>query len=347
MIFLKSFMELGIMERRNNLIMFSFYMMLVIFSFIFLFVGSYKIKPDIVVKIIFEKITTGKTSFEVESDILLNVRLPRILLAVSVGTGLSISSACFQSIFRNPLVSEYILGVSSGAAFGASLSVMLGLSAIMFQLCAFTGGILAVILTYFIAKVRKEVTTVSLVLAGITTTAIFTAANYIIRYIVEPEKLQIIVAWIMGSFSSTSWRDVILSVPLVIVGCCILYFLRWQLNIISMGDEEAKALGSDVKKIKMLVIAISTLVTSSAVAPVGIIGWIGLIAPHIVRIIFGSNNLVVVPLSGVVGGILLLTSDTIVRSFMKFELPVGIVTTLIGAPFFAYLLRKTKIFSIE
>lgn len=314
----------------------------ILIFFISLFIGAYNIKPEIVIKTIYEKITFQKVSFTVESNVLFNIRLPRILLALLVGCALSLSSACFQATFRNPLVSEYILGVSAGAVFGASLSIAYLGREFPVQIFAFFGGISAVLLTYFLARTKGEIPVISLVLSGIITTAIFTAGNYIIRYLAEPEKLHQIVVWLMGSFSAASWMHVIISGPIILIGSFILFFLRWRLNVLSMGDEEAKALGLNVKKLKILIITLSTLITSSAIAVVGIIGWIGLMIPHIIRIIVRSDNRLVLPLSGILGATLLLVADDVVRLSGGIELPVGVLTTLVGAPFFAYLLKKSK-----
>lgn len=340
MSFSKSFMEYHITEKKNRkLIIFIIFILSILICFISLFIGAYTIPPQTVLKIILKNPHVG---FEVESNILFNIRVPRILLVLLVGSALSFSSVCYQAIFRNPLVSEYILGVSSGAAFGASLSIAYFGKEFPVHICAFIGGISAMFLTYFLARRKKETTSLSLVLSGIITTALFTAGNYIIRYLTEPEKLQQIVVWLMGSFSAASWYDVFLSGPIILVGSFILFLLRWQLNLLSMGDEEAKALGVDVEKLKKIIIIFSTLITSSAIATVGIIGWIGLMVPHITRILVGSDNRLVFPLSGILGAVLLLIADNIVRSSEGVELPVGVLTTLIGAPFFAYLLRKSK-----
>ncbi len=307
-----------------------------------LFIGAYYLSPDIVFKIIADRIVSPDSVSAVEHTILFDIRIPRIILALLVGCAVSVSSACFQAIFRNPLVSEYILGLSSGAAFGASLSIAFLGEAFPVQPMAFAFGILAVTMTYLLSSVKGESSVLSLVLSGLITTAIFTAGNYIIRYIVEPEKLHGIVVWLMGSFSAASWKDIAWSGPWIISGTILLFLLRWRLNALSMGDEEAKAIGIDVGKFKILFIVIATFTTAAAISVVGIIAWIGLMVPHIVRMLAGSDNRVVLPLSAILGATLLLLADNAVRTTAGFELPVGVLTTLLGAPFFAYLIRKTK-----
>lgn len=328
------------MNRKVFLIALS--ILFVLTPFLSLFIGAYYLPPSIIFQIIADRIISPDSIFSVEHTILFDIRLPRIILALLVGCAVSVSSACFQAIFRNPLVSEYILGLSSGAAFGASLSIAFLGESFPVQPLAFVFGILAVSITYFLSRVKGESSMLSLVLSGLITTAIFTAGNYIIRYIVEPEKLHGIVVWLMGSFSAASWKDITWSGPWIISGTILLFLLKWRLNALSMGDEEAKALGIDVRKLKILFIVITTLTTAAAVSTVGIIGWIGLMVPHIVRMLAGSDNRVVLPLSAMLGATLLLLADNAVRTTTGFELPVGVLTTLLGAPFFAYLIRKTK-----
>lgn len=305
------------------------------------FIGSYYLPPDVIVQLIIKKITREDIS-SVENTILFDIRLPRIILALLVGCAISLSSACFQATFRNPLVSEYILGVSAGAAFGASLSIAFLGKEFPVQPVAFLFGTFAVSLTYFLARIKGETPILTLVLSGVVVTAIFTAGNYIIRYIVEPEKLHAIVVWIMGSLSAASWRDVFYSAPLVIIGSIFLISMRWRLNILSMGEEEAKTLGVNVERLRIIIILLATLITSIAISTVGIIGWIGLIVPHIVRMLAVSDNRIVLPLSAILGGVMLLLADNLVRMSKGIELPVGVLTTLVGAPAFIYLIRKTK-----
>lgn len=329
-------------QKNKKIIVLSICIIFVLAPFFSLFIGAFHLSPLTVVKILSEKITTSVPNSSVEHNILFDIRIPRILLAMLVGCAVSVASASFQATFRNPLVSEYILGLSSGAAFGASLSMAFFGDRLPVQPMAFVFGIFAVSMTYLLSRVKGETSVLSLVLAGIITTALFTAGNYIIRYIVEPEKLHGIIVWLMGSFSAASWRDIAWSGPWIISGTILLFLLRWRLNALSMGDEEAKALGVDVGRLKLLFIVISTLTTAAAVSIVGIIAWIGLMVPHIVRMLVGSDNRVVLPLSALVGATLLLIADNAVRTSTGFELPVGVLTTMLGAPFFAYLIRKTK-----
>ncbi len=329
-------------KNRNKAIITTTFLLFILAPLLSLFIGSYHINALSVIKTIAGNFTLTDSVSTVEHNILFDIRIPRILLVMLVGCAVSVASASFQATFRNPLVSEYILGLSSGAAFGASLSMAFLGDRFPVQPMAFIFGILAVSMTYFLSRVKGETSVLSLVLAGIITTALFTAGNYIIRYIVEPEKLHGIIVWLMGSFSAASWKDIAWAGPWIITGTILLFFLRWRLNVLSMGDEEAKALGVDVGKLKLLFIVISTLTTAAAVSVVGIIAWIGLMVPHIARMLVGSDNRIVLPLSALIGATLLLIADNAVRTASGFELPVGVLTTLFGAPFFAYLIRKTK-----
>lgn len=305
------------------------------------FIGPYMLSPLEILSLFDGNILSDGATLT-KKAILFDIRMPRIILALLTGCALSVSSACFQATFRNPLVSEYILGISAGAAFGASLSIAFLHDGFPVQGMAFTGGILAVSLTYGIARIKGETQILSLVLAGIITNAIFMGGNYIIRYFTEPERLHVLIVWLMGSFSSASWKDVFSSAPLIIAGTSFLFLLRWRLNLLSMGDEEAKSLGADTEKLKLIIIITATLITASAISVVGIIGWIGLMVPHIIRLILGSDNRKVLPASATLGASLMLIADNVVRMSKGVELPVGVLTTIIGAPFFAYLLRKNK-----
>lgn len=328
--------------KNKRIIVLILYVLFILVPVLSLFIGPYYLSPGLVFKIIAEKIVSQSTVSGVEHTILFDIRIPRIILALLVGCAVSVASACFQATFRNPLVSEYILGLSSGAAFGASLSIAFLGDRFPVQPMAFLFGILAVSMSYFLSRIKGESSVLSLVLSGLITTAMFTAGNYIIRYIVEPEKLHGIVVWLMGTFSAASWKNIAWSGPWILAGTILLYLLRWRFNVLSMGDEEAKALGIDVGKLKILFIGIATLTTAAAISVVGIIGWIGLMVPHIVRMLVGSDNRVVLPLSAILGATLLLIADNVVRTTSGVEMPVGVLTTLLGAPFFAYLIRKTK-----
>ena len=274
-------------------------------------------------------------------DILLRIRLPRVLLALAVGAALSVSGASLQALFKNPLVNEYILGISSGAAFGAALSLVFLGRGVPPQLAGFLFAVLAVGAVLLITG-KAESHFISLLLTGIIVTAFFSALLSLVEFFASPYVLQALFFWLMGSLSLASWKDLSISLPLIAAGLVILYLLRWRLNVLSMSDEEARSLGVNVRREKILVIASATLITAAATAIVGIIGWIGFIVPHLVRMMFGADNRRVVPLSAALGASLMMIADDIIRGVSSFEIPIGIFTSLVGIPVFLILLKKTR-----
>lgn len=308
-----------------------------------LFLGAYKISPFLIIKILIDN------TFHIfhlnntpENVIVIDIRLPRVLLAGLVGIALSCTGAVLQGIFRNPLIDPYILGISSGAAFGCAMTIGF-LGFIPLQVNAFIFAVLAVFFTYSIAKVHGEITKLSLILSGIIVSAFFTALVSIIKFLVDPHKLQAIVYWIMGSFSLADWSKVKVALIGISIGIIPLYFMRWRLNVISMGEEEAKALGVDVKKERLLFIGFSTLAVATATSVSGIIGWVGLMVPHLVRMVVGPDHKLLIPLSATAGASFMIIADTLARSLTTFDIPVGIITALTGAPFFVYLMKyKSK-----
>jgi iron complex transport system permease protein len=274
-------------------------------------------------------------------DILLRIRLPRVLLAMAVGAALSVSGASLQALFKNPLVNEYILGISSGAAFGAALSLVFLGRAFPPQVAGFIFAVVAVGSVLLISG-KGESHFISLLLTGIIVTAFFSALLSLVEFFASPYVLQALFFWLMGSLSLASWKDLYISLPLIAVGLAILYLLRWRLNVLSMSEEEARSLGVNVLREKILVIAATTLITAAATAIVGIIGWLGFIVPHLVRMMFGADNRRVVPLSAALGASLMMIADDIIRGVSSFEIPIGIFTSLVGIPIFLFLLKKTR-----
>lgn len=331
------------MRKRTTLILFIFFP---VFSFFFsLCIGVYPIPPHVIVKIIFEKllemVTLGKfnsSSSSLYETIILQIRLPRIITAMIVGSALSVSGAVLQATFRNPLVDSYIVGISAGAAFGAALAF--GFLPMSVEIVAFTFSLFAMFLTYSLAKIRGRVTVISLILAGIIINAFFSALTSLLKFLMEHEKLAGVVYWLMGSFANADWNIVLRIIIPISIGCGAIYFMRWHLNVLSMG-EEAQVLGIDVGKMRFIYISLVSFVTAIAVAHCGIIGWVGLIMPHIVRMAFGPDHKTLIPLSIVVGAGFMVLADDVARAATTFEIPIGIVTTLLGIPFFVYLLRKT------
>ncbi len=274
-------------------------------------------------------------------DILFRIRIPRLLLAMAIGAALSVSGASLQALFKNPLVNEYILGISSGAAFGAALSLVFLGRAFPPQIAAFFFALLAVGAVLLISG-RTESHFISLLLTGIIVTAFFSALLSLVEFFASPYVLQSLFFWLMGSLSLASWKDLSISLPLIGVGLSVLLLLRWRLNVLSLSDEEARSLGIHLRREKLLVIGAATLVTAAGTSVVGIIGWIGFIIPHLVRLMFGVDNRRVIPMSAVMGASVMLVADDLIRGLSSFEIPIGIFTSLVGIPLFLLLLKKTK-----
>jgi iron complex transport system permease protein len=275
--------------------------------------------------------------------VIFNIRLPRILMALCIGGGLAISGSAFQGMFQNPLVSPDILGVTAGAGFGAALGILLSGNAATVQLFALSFGVLAVILSYSISRIYKTTPTLMLVLAGIVVGAIFSALLSLVKYVADPhQKLPAIVFWLMGSLAAISAQDVVTATPPMLAGMAGLLLVRWRINLLSMGDEEARALGVKTEQLKGIIILCCTAITASAVSVCGIIGWVGLVIPHIGRMLVGPDHKILLPASLAIGAAYLIVIDDLARSVMSAEIPLGILTAIVGAPFFAFLLRRTQ-----
>ncbi len=306
------------------------------------FLGTYHIDPLEIIKVILSKFTPFEYNYpSIYDKVIFNIRFPRILLAMMTGAALSTAGATFQGVFRNPLVSPYILGLSSGAAFGAALCIAV-IPQIPVQAGAFIFSLIALGFSYATARTGREASTIALVLAGVITSSIFGALLAIIQFMVDERSLQSIVYWNMGCLHTSCWSKFYNSFPLVAIGCLVIFLLRWKLNVLALGEEEAKSVGMNIERYKFIFIIASSLAASAAVAVAGIIGLVGLIVPHILRMIFGPDHKKLIPLSITFGAAFLAVVDNVARASFNFEIPVGIITTLLGAPFFLYLLRSTR-----
>ncbi|NOX32222.1 MAG: iron ABC transporter permease [Deltaproteobacteria bacterium] len=310
--------------------------------FLALFSGRFGTHPLEVVKMIFEKLTGQKGEWSATLEtVIFNIRLPRICSAMLIGSGPAVSGASFQGLFRNPLVSPFILGVATGAGFGAALGILLSGQNYVIQASAFVFGMLAVMISYGLTKMYKTSSIMVMVLSGVIVGAFFSALISLIKYIADPfDKLPVIVFWLMGSLASISKDDLFVIILPIAVGTGIIFSLRWKIGILSMGEEEARSLGLEPRRLKMFLIMAATLVTASAVAVSGVIGWVGLVIPHLARMISGPDYRRLIPLSMSLGASYLLLIDTLARNLTTGEVPLGILTATIGAPVFALILRK-------
>lgn len=286
----------------------------------------------------------AKTWSSGDESIIMLVRLPRVMLALLVGASLAVAGVAAQAVFKNPMADPYILGISSGAAMGASLAVVLG--AVVFagslQVGAFAGAILAAFLVFSIARTGNKIPVETLILSGVAIAAFFAAINSFMMYI-SGNSLQRIVFWAMGAFWNASWDDVFLVAPFAIVGTIIILAFSRDLNVLLLGDESAEHLGTNVNGLKVGILMVISLIAAAAVSVSGIIGFVGLIIPHMMRIIVGPDHRILIPASLLMGGMFMMTADTFSRMVIQpTELPVGIITALLGAPFFVYLLLRKK-----
>lgn len=311
--------------------------------------GKANIEAVQVLKIIAGKVTGDVQFFqgikEAQQAIVWDIRLPRIITSILVGSGLAVSGAIFQALLMNPLADSYTMGVSTGAAFGAALAIYISL---IFQdfmvpitLCAFVGAFLTLGLVVSIAKVKGHINTANLVIAGIIVSTILSAAISLIKS-AAGEQVAAIVYWLMGSLAARSWQHVYLGVPFIVLGTLVCFYFSGELNIMCMGEQEARTLGVDTQKIRRIFLICGSLITAVCVSISGIIGFVGLIVPHMLRFLIGSDNRFLLPLSALFGGILLLLADTAARVLLNVEIPVGVVTTLLGGPFFIYIFASRK-----
>ncbi len=304
--------------------------------------GAYDISLADVYGILIEHLfpfLSGPERERVLDTIVWNMRMPRILMAIAAGAALAAAGAVYQGCFRNPLVDPFILGVSSGAAFGAALGIVFPGFFMSIQFSAFLFGALAVGGAYFLARTRGYTSVLTLILAGIVIASVFDGLVSILKYISTDAALRTIVFWIMGGFYYSSWGDAALNLPVVLISCVVLILLAWKLNVLSMGEEESLALGVDPKALTFLFVVIATLLTAVVTATVGIIPWVGLMMPHAARMIMGPDHRAVIPAAALLGGIYLLICDTLARTLTSSEIPVGIIASIIGAPYLFYLIR--------
>ena len=309
-----------------------------------LFVGRFTVSPADVARILIGQILPVAHDWSKSAEIIvLQIRLPRAIMAMFIGAGLSISGAAYQGMFRNPLVSTDILGVSAASGLGAAVALLLSRNALELQIIAFAFGIAGVALTYRIAKIYRTTPVLMLVLSGVVVAAFFSACLSALKYVADPEsKLPAITYWLMGSLNSASVKSMAVCLLPIAAGSAGLLLTRWKLNVLTMGDEEARSLGVETEWLKGIVIVCTTLITAAAVSACGMVGWIGLVIPHVGRMLVGPDHRVLLPATLSIGASYLLIIDDIARTATAGDIPLGILTAIIGAPFFGYLLRSTR-----
>jgi iron complex transport system permease protein len=281
---------------------------------------------------------------DLHATVVMDVRLPRILTSAVVGGGLAISGAVFQGILLNPLADPYTLGVSAGAAFGASVAFLLDIHFLGFYsvpVFAFIGAICTLAFVIYLSSASGGLSSNNLILSGIIVAAILSAGISFLKYVAD-EQVSIIIFWLMGSFASKTWMDVSLTFSFVLIGFLVFVFFARDLNLMSLGDKTASSLGVDTRKVTLTLLIAASLVSAVCVSVSGIIGFVGLLVPHMMRSFTGPDNRKLIPVSLLAGAILLLCADTITRAILPNEIPIGVLTALIGGPFFCYIFRKRQ-----
>lgn len=311
--------------------------------------GYIRIPSLEVIRIVCSKLFSNKGFIKGINDVfpyvVIDVRLPRILTAAIVGAGLSMAGAVFQGILMNPLADPYTLGISSGAAFGASLALIMNVSFVHFNiipLFAFAGAMITLIAVLSMSSFRGQLSSNNLILSGVIVAAILSAGIGFMKYIAD-EQVSVIIFWLMGSFASKTWQDVVLTGSIVTGGFLIFIFYSRDLNILSLGDKISHSLGVETNRVKRILLVVASLVTAICVSVSGIIGFVGLIIPHLMRFVLGPDNQRLIPASALGGALLLLIADTTTRSILPHEIPIGILTSLLGGPFFCYIFRKKEL----
>lgn len=327
---------------RGSAVIVSLVVLLLVLGILSFGIGRYAIDPITVVRVLVGRILGGPASWSpTEEAVILGVRPPRILAAMLVGAALAGSGAAYQTMFRNPLVSPGILGVTAGAGFGASIGILLGLSTGLLQVLSFGLGLLAALLALAIGRLVGSGSLIVLVLGGIVVGAMFSALISTMQYIANPETtLPEITFWLFGSLARATLDG--LAAPALLVAACLvaLHLVRWPLTVLAAGGDEAQTLGVDRRLVWSVVIGASTLMTATVVGVAGLIGWVGLVVPHFARSIVGPSFARLLPVSVLIGAIYLLAVDDLARSVTSVDLPLGILTALVGAPFFVLLLVK-------
>ena len=306
-------------------------------------IGRMSISPAEVIEVLRARLFGGgHAGSELTEKTVMQLRLPRIILAALVGAGLSVSGTAFQSLFANPLATPDTLGVASGASFGAALGILLGFGLIGIQIMGLFMGAAAVTLTWLAGSGKDRGGLSYIVLSGIMIGSLFSALVSLIKYVADEEsQLPAITYWLMGGLDRANYKTLALGAPVIIAGIIIFCLIRWRMNILPLSDDEAKASGVNIRLLRGVSVVSATAITASCVSMCGQVGWVGLIIPHMCRMLFGSNHLALVPASISLGAVFMIIVDTLARTISASEIPVSILTAIIGAPFFVILMRRS------
>lgn len=330
-------------KKLKRLVLFAALSILLVLAALFAsMLGTYKTGPKEIIRLFGSKLPfySGPEVPKLHDVIIWKLRIPRILLSMAAGSIFALSGTAYQACFRNPLAEPYILGVSAGAAFGAALGIVYPALFVSVKLSAFAFALLAVLLSWSLASNRGSTPGAALVIAGVVVSSVFSALVSSLKYIAPDAQLREITFWMMGGFYYAGWQDAALLFPLALLLGIVFSFFAWKMNVLSMGDEEARSLGVDPRFYRPFFIGAATFASAFTVSSSGIIPWVGLMAPHAARMLFGSDNSQLVPGSALLGAAFMLLCDTLARSLTGSEIPIGIVTSILGAPFLIYLLRS-------
>ena len=314
----------------------------VLAALIALGIGRIGIAPGQVLSSVLGKLTGHSDLPVLTEKTLWQLRFPRILLAILAGAGLSVAGCAFQSLFANPLATPDTLGVASGASFGAALGILLGLRMVGIQLTSLVMGLAAVALTWLCGRGKgRGLSTV--VLSGIMIGSLFTALVSLVKFVADDEsQLPAITYWLMGGLDRANYRTLAYGAPPVILSIAILWLIRWRMNLLPLSEEESRSSGVNIRKLRIVTVLCATVMTASVVSMCGQVGWVGLLIPHMCRMKFGSNHMALIPASASLGAVFMIAVDTVARSVSAAEIPVSILTAIIGAPFFIVLMRRSR-----
>ncbi len=329
--------------KRSHVIVIALLIILLFITVIVSFMlGRYSISLKELFNILFSRVIPIDTFWSEQMEVVVfNIRLPRILMACLVGCCLSAAGAAYQGVFQNPMAAPDILGASSGAAFGAALAILLGASSRLIMATAFLFSLLTVGMVFVLSQRTKGNKVIGLILSGIMVGSLFSAGTSFIKLVADPSnQLPAITYWLMGSLSGITKKELALAAIPMAIGLIGLFILRWRINILTLGDDEARTIGVNTNLVRLSVIICSTLITAASVSVSGLIGWVGLVIPHLSRKVIGNNYRYLMPASMIFGAIFLLVVDNISRNLLAVEIPLGILTAFVGAPFFIYLLTR-------